>query len=208
MSRALTGGMQTAVSAQVVCPILLAAFEFDSGTVRVCSGIGTITWAGDDYLGVGNFCGVSPIQEVVDNSAQGTSFTLNGIPSALLATALLEKYRGRPAKLWLAALDSSNTIIADPYLLFGGRMDTMTISDGGETGTITLSAENRLINLNRTRERRWTDEDQKIEYPTDRGLEYVVGLQDKQVIWGPGKNGTFAGGDPQPIPPSPSDSYS
>lgn len=196
MSRALTSGMQTAVAATVVRPALFAALEFDSGTVRMWTGLGSIVWDGNTYLGAGNMCGVAPIQEVADNSAQGTSFTLNGIPSSLLSLALTESYQGRSAKLWLAAFDASNAIIADPYLIFGGRMDTMTIDDGGETGSITLTAENQLIDLNRSRERRYTDQDQKIDYPTDRGLEYIAGLQDKQIVWGSGTNTSAAGGAP------------
>lgn len=207
MSRGLTSGLSTAVTARVVKPILLLALSFDTGVVRMWSGIGSIVWAGDTYLGAGNFGRVQPFKEVVDGSAQGTAFTLNGIPSALLASALTENYQGRSAKLWLAALDSSNAIIADPYLIFGGRMDTMTISDDGSTGSITLTAENRLIDLNRSRERRYTDQDQKIEYPTDRGLEYVVSLQDKQVVWGSGTNTAAGAGEWTPTNPNPSDQY-
>lgn len=205
MSRGITSGLATAVTAQVVKPILLLALTFDTGVVRMWSGIGSIVWAGDTYLGAGNFGRVQPFKEVVDGSAQGTAFMLNGIPSALLAQALTENYQGRPAKLWLAALDASNAIISDPYLIFGGRMDTMTISDSGATGSITLTAENRLIDLNRSRERRYTDQDQKIDFPADRGLEYVVGLQDKQIVWGAGTNTAAGGGDAEPSNPNPSD---
>ncbi len=205
MSRGLTSGLATAVTSRVVHPILLVALSFDSGVVRMWSGIGNLVWSGDTYLGAGNFGRVQPFKEVVDGSAQGTAFTLNGIPSSLLALALNENYQGRPAKLWLAALDSSNAIIADPYLIFGGRMDTMTISDDGNTGSITMTAENRLIDLNRSRERRFTDQDQKIDYPTDRGLEYVVGLQDKQVVWGAGTNSAAGGGEYVPSNPNPAD---
>lgn len=195
MSRALTSGMVTAVTSAVVRPILLAEFDFDGGTVYMWTGYGTLSWGGHSFLGAGNLCGVAPIAEVVDTSAKGTSFTLNGIPSSLLATALTENYQGRAAKLWLGALDSSNAIIADPYLIFGGRMDTMTIDDGGETGSISLTAENRLIDLNRSRERRYTDQDQRIDYPSDLGLQYVVGLQDKQIVWGAGTNSASGAGD-------------
>ena len=60
----------------------------------------------------------------------------------------------------------------------------MTISDGGDTATIKLTAESRLIDLDRSRERRFTSEDQKIEFPDDKGLEYVDDLQDKEIVWG------------------------
>ena len=63
-------------------------------------------------------------------------------------------------------------------------MDLMNIDDGGQTCTISVSAESRLIDLDRTRERRYTSEDQKIDFPNDKGLEFIADLQDKEIIWG------------------------
>ena len=63
-------------------------------------------------------------------------------------------------------------------------MDVMTIEDAGATATINVSAESRLIDLDRSRTRRFTSEDQKIDYPNDKGLEMVASLQDKQITWG------------------------
>ena len=42
----------------------------------------------------------------------------------------------------------------------------------------------RLIDLDRSRARRFTSEDQKIDYPDDKGLEMVASLQDTVIIWG------------------------
>jgi hypothetical protein len=47
-----------------------------------------------------------------------------------------------------------------------------------------LTAESRLIDLERSRERRYTSEDQKIDYPNDKGLEFIADLQDKEIVWG------------------------
>ena len=63
-------------------------------------------------------------------------------------------------------------------------MDLMTIEDGGETASISVTAESRLIDLNRAKERRFTDNDQKIDYPDDKGLQHIQGLQEKQISWG------------------------
>jgi hypothetical protein len=63
-------------------------------------------------------------------------------------------------------------------------MDTMRIEDSGDTASITVQAESRFIELERTHERRYTDQDQQQLYPGDLGLEYVAGLQDKEIAWG------------------------
>ena len=78
-----------------------------------------------------------------------------------------------------------NELIADPVSLFAGRMDQMVIDEQGDTSTIGLAVESNLIDLNKNRERRYTDQDQKSDYPSDLFFEYVAGLQHKRLTWGP-----------------------
>ena len=63
-------------------------------------------------------------------------------------------------------------------------MDVMIIRETGDTSTIELKLENRLIALERPNERRMTDEDQKNLFPGDIGFEFIPDLQDKQLVWG------------------------
>ena len=186
MSRGLSSAYKTAAAAGLVRPALLGHFDFSGGIVRVWTGLGDLSWGGNTYTGLGDLVGVSPVQESNEIRANGLQFTLNGIPSAQVTRILSESYRGRAAKLWLALFDSTPAIIADPLLLFSGRMDQARLQDTGETATIVITAESRLVDLQRSRERRRTDEDQKSLFSGDRGLEYIAGLQDKQITWGGG----------------------
>ena len=81
---------------------------------------------------------------------------------------------------------SSNIVIYEPYTIFDGFMDVMRLTDSGGTANIALSCESQLIALERPNERRYTPEDQKIDFPTDEGLDYVAGLQDDEIVWGRG----------------------
>lgn len=184
MSRGLSTDFKNAAAAGAVVPALLGHFDFSGGIVRVWSGVGDLSWSGDTYTGLGDLVAVSPVQETNETRANSLSFTLNGIPSALVTRILAEGYRGRAAKLWLALFNTSGAIIADPLLLFSGRMDQCKLADSGETATCTITAESRLVDLQRPRVRRRTDEDQKSLFPGDRGFEYVAGLQDREVVWG------------------------
>jgi hypothetical protein len=60
----------------------------------------------------------------------------------------------------------------------------MNIEENADTSVISVTAENVLIKLERPVVRRFTNEDQKSRFPDDRGLEYVAGLQDKDILWG------------------------
>jgi len=80
----------------------------------------------------------------------------------------------------------SSIIISDPYTIFDGFMDVMELSDSGDKANINLRCESQLISLQKTNTRRYTPEDQKIDFPDDLGLEYVTSIQDDEVIWGRG----------------------
>ena len=103
----------------------------------------------------------------------------------MVSTALGQVQQGRSCQLFLGALNiTTGALIADPYELFAGFTDVTVIEENAESATISISAENRLIDLERPRVRRYTDEDQKSEYSTDVGFEFVPSLQDKVIVFG------------------------
>ena len=49
---------------------------------------------------------------------------------------------------------------------------------------ISISVENKLIAFEKSKIRRYTAEDQKIDHPTDKGFEFVTAIVEKEIIWG------------------------
>jgi len=164
---------------------------------------------GTVYTGTGQLLQLSEISETAEIAATGANLTLSGIPSELLSLALSEPYQGRLCKIYFGAIDANRVYLTDEagdYILaedtsridisagdpdgivevFSGYMDQMNIEEGPETSTIAMSVESKLIDLERSRIRRYTDQSQKARYPNDRGFEFVEDLQDKQFNWGRG----------------------
>lgn len=186
MARTIPAATQSSLTAAEVLPVFLFRADFDEGAVYMWSGFGDLTWDSKTWTGTGTFGSVSEIEESSNVQANGVTVSLNGIPSEIIAIALTYEYRNRPCRLYLGAVSvaTPNTLVDDPLTEVGGRMDVMAMEDSGETGSISIKIENRLIDLARARERRYTHDDQQVEYPSDLGLEYVAGLQDKNVSWG------------------------
>lgn len=193
MSRSITTSLKTETQAASLAPAFFAFFDFQAGAVRVWSGIGDKVWDGNTYNGLGNLGTVSPIEESVEAKANGVSFQLSGVPTSLIATVLADNYQGRDVKLWFAALDDAGNTIADPYLIFGGRMDSLEIDDGAETAVIRVHAESRMIDLRRNNERRYTHEDQQIDFPGDMGLAFMPTAQSTPFVWGSTRVPAYAG---------------
>jgi hypothetical protein len=160
---------------------LAVEMEFDSGTERFWNGYGTVTIGGEEYYGAGDILGFSAVEEVSEIAARGVSITLSGLNTSMISAALQENYQNRPLTVYYGVIESG---VYSTATLFKGRMDTMNIVESGETSTVEITAENRLIDLERARTYRYTSEDQKALYPNDLGLDFVADLQDKTVNWG------------------------
>lgn len=183
MGRDLTAGVKAELEAGSLRPVLFYEGVFTGGTLRLWTGVGPISWNGQTWTGAGNLMGVSPPTETIDVRAQGITCTLSGMPSSLISTALGQARLGQAGKVWLGVMDAAGAVIADPYLAFEGRLDVPGIEDAGASCTISVNYESRLIDLQRPRERRWTDDDAQIDFAGDRGFEYVPALQDQVLTW-------------------------
>lgn len=185
MTRTLTAGVSTALADARLRDAILVYFNFDSGAVRVWSGIGDLISGGQTFLGTGLLGSISSIVESSSLKSVGMSFTLSGIPSAMISIVLGEHYQGRTVTVWRAFFDAGDVLIANPIQVFSGRLDVMEIHDAGETITVNVNAENRLIDLQRPNEIRfYTDQDQQKFFPGDVGFEFVPALKEKILWWG------------------------
>jgi len=186
MARDLTAGMITALTAEVVEPVMMVDLLFDTpNELYYWTGVGDLDFNGNTYEGVGQLLTITDIQETALLKAAGITLQLNGVYSDIISLALDEDYSERIATVYFGAFDSTKTLISTSFQAFSGRMDVMTIESDGQVAVITLTVENRLVDLERPKVRRYTSEDQKAEFSGDLGLDFVVSLNDgKELVWG------------------------
>lgn len=205
MSRDLPTGMAAKLAAPALAPIFLVMLAWPTGTVYAWTGYGDIVWDGHTYVGTGNAGSISEVRETRDGAANGLTLTLDGIASAEIAHALEDDSQGQSGRVWLGLLTAAGALDGDPYLIFDGVIDVCPSEDNGETASISVQLEKELVD-SRPRGRRYTHEDQQVDFPGDLGFQYVAGLADKQVTWGnatlytgptPG-SGTGSGGGDEP----------
>lgn len=184
MTRDLTPEVVAASEAVDIEALLLITMYFDSGAVRLWTGYGQLDYNGNLYVGTGDILKVSGMEESAEIRATGISLEMAGLDPAIIQIALAEPYQGRQIDVLFAMMDDNHAIIPDPKVSFRGRMDIMTIDDQAETVTITLSAESRLIDFDTAPNRMYTAEDQAIDFPGDKGLDFVPDIQEMDFTWG------------------------
>lgn len=181
--RSITTATSNALGASQVRALVFVEMDFPSGFLRMNNSAQNMDWNGLTWLGVGRISSIEPIGEGMTLEARGLRFAIAGVDPANISIALGQQYQGRSCKVWYAPLNEDYSVVADPYLVFHGRMDTMDV-ELGATASITVSAESRLADWDRPRVRRYNSADQNIAYPSDKGFEFVPAMVEKNLRWG------------------------
>ena len=208
MSRTLDASIISALSSGDIEPFFAFKMEFDTTTLLLYTGLGSITIGSDTYTGVGSLLSFTDVEESADIGAKKVTITLSGIPSTNLSLALTEPYQGREVTILFGIRNANVVYLIDENgdfilteqgglidvtdstepnassTLFVGYIDQMDITEGPETSSISVVLESKLLELERSRVLRYTSAIQKALYTGDKGFDFVDELQGQTFNWG------------------------
>ena len=196
MSRSIPSSLLSALIGDKIQPYFAVELMFDTrtdtdingdpvdiGPLRMWTGLGdrTITVQGSSqvFTGTGSLLTIGDLQEIGDLSSKSVELTLSGIPTSIVSLALQEPYQRRVVRLYLG--EQSDSSIVE---IFSGKMDKMKISDEADSSTIALTVESKLIELERSSNWRYTNENHQSRYDGDSFFSYVQALQGATLTWG------------------------
>ena len=203
-TRDVTGAVLSSLEDSVVFPFFAVELLFDTAPIRLWTGSGTLVYDGNSWIGTGSLLNISSVEETSEIAVRGATLTLSGMNSEVISLALQSPYQGRVCNLYFGMFAQGSLLQEDGnYILledgtrinlenqetgltqiFSGYMDEMNIEEGPDFGVIELRVENKLIDLERARVRRFSSGYQKTRFPNDLGLDFVESLQDKDIVWG------------------------
>lgn len=184
----LLGDFLTALEADVLRPAFFFEGRFtalaggDPIYVRAWTGDRDITFKGETFEGNGWFLGSSSVE---DSDAVDVSKSLTISLSAAseeLRAVLLNTRANEPGTLWFALLDEDGAVI-DSAIEFAGFFETANFDKQSDSFTVSLRYETRTRNLSKSKERRWTDEQQRLDYPDDLGFQYMQDVAQWSGVW-------------------------
>lgn len=158
--------------------------EFDTSDILVWTGKDDLVISSETYTGAGSLLSIGGVEDSRDLKSSGLNIALSGMDATVLDYALTENYQNRFLTLLMGYLMGGSNEVAGTIVLFKGRMTTLTISDDPNGATISIDAENRLIDLDRPSNLRYTKESQEFLFTGDIGLDRVNQIQDKEIVWG------------------------
>ena len=195
MPRNFSPAYSTAVASKTPTLALFAVIAFADNTLYFFSGVGTITPAGPAYsasstfpygstfTGLGWLAKMSSIPQTTKTQAQNITISLSGIPANLVSEATAQVRIPGTCTVWLGLFDSSGNLLKDPIQLFSGSLDVPSLTDGGDTSTISITCENSLLSLNLAPNRKFDDADQQIYFHGDLGMSFVDNLENITLFW-------------------------
>jgi len=179
MSRIVASSLITAWAGDTAQPYFAVELALTSGTIRFWSGYGERTINDDTYIGAGQLVGITGLEEVADLSAKAVTVSLNGVPGDLISLALREPYQRRKCRVYFGDVTA-----VDVVEVFTGRLNKMTIEDTAETGVIDILVDSKMVEAEKSSNRRYTSASQKSRHSTDTFFDYVAAIQDAEIVWG------------------------
>ncbi|CAN5445376.1 hypothetical protein BH09PSE4_BH09PSE4_18930 [soil metagenome] len=174
------------LSAELAKPVLqpfLAVHIATPDPVYAWSDKGSIDFLGQtwtSYAGIGSLDAVS---EKSDGSATGFKATLNKVPAEMSADLADQAVRGASFNVYAGALDSTCRNVLGSKLIWKGTLQAFDVDDGGDTLTVSVGGESRMIDQRRPTIKRFTDAWQQRKHAGDRFFEYVPKLVEIPILW-------------------------
>ena len=197
MSRAFGAASAAAFIEPNVSILTFVMLDFASGIVRVHNGLGTYTWGGNDWIGVGSLGAVSQLEEGADVSPYGITLTLSALDAVVSGAALNEDYFMRPVEIYIGALSAEDVLLNDPLQMWGGHMDVMSVTAGAENDQITINCESELAAFDRSSNLKYTTQSQQQFYPGDVFFNFLPKIDGAKIRWRDNNSDSVAGFTPQ-----------
>lgn len=189
MSRNITTLQADLLEQQHVEAVNLVELDWPNGMVRVHSGLGKLTYAGNEYLGVGDLGAISSLSDTGEVGDTGISLTLSGLKSELVASVIDDDAVGCAGRVYLAILDEHSRLLdANVVPLFAGTIKRTPVRQGNSP-QITVELVADAINRSKSKSWRYTDNSQQNRHSGDRIFRYVEIMADRPFYWGSKKDG-------------------
>lgn len=140
--------------------------------------------SGTVWTGHGLMIDLSPAASQTGLIASSMEITWAGADLALRSIALDRQIRGAEIYRYLAFIDQRGAQIGDLIPVWSGICGEPTINGDPNEPEIVISADQKILTLNRPNPAIATPEDHKRFFPNDTGFDWVSGLVDKTISFG------------------------
>ena len=141
MTRSLTTAIKNELATNDIRPVHLITIGFTSPvnltdcSFSLTSSVSgsSVTYTASDFI-----MGLSNFTEETDVTKTSLTLSLSGADLTFISTVLNENVVNDSVDIYRGFLNDSNALIADPFLLYSGTIDTFAISENEKASTLNL----------------------------------------------------------------------
>tara|TARA_Y100000004_G_scaffold148902_1_gene170609 strand:+ start:451 stop:1017 length:567 start_codon:yes stop_codon:yes gene_type:complete len=175
MTRSLTTAIKNALATNDIRPVHLITIGFATPvnltdcSFSLTSSVsgGSVTYNASDFI-----LGFSEFSEQTDISKNSATLQLSGADQTFISTVLNENVINDSVTIYRGLLDSSNALIADPFLLYKGTIESFTIAEGDTSSTLNLSVVSHWADFDKKNGRKTNNTSQQRFFSTDVGMDF------------------------------------
>lgn len=180
--RYLSAPGQAAIAAGTVVPALLVSMYLDGGAMLLNHSPLDLVINGATYKGAHD---LGQVGQITDKSTEmpRLAFSISGVPSDKVAFALTEKVQGRLVTVDVAIFDNATGTVLDVCRRFAGYLNTLSITDGKGTASITVTSESAARDLLRPCGVMYSHEDQMALNPGDLAWQFNNAQVEQRIVF-------------------------
>jgi len=175
MTRSLTTAVKNHLATNEIKPVHLITIGFGTPqNITDCvhdltssvSG-SSVTYSSSKFL-----VSYPEVSEETDIGKSSIAIALSGADQTYISLALGENIVNDSVTIYRAFLDSSNAIIADPFLLYKGSVETYTINETEDSSALTLNIVSHWADFEKRSGRKTNSTSQQRFFSGDLGMAF------------------------------------
>ena len=182
MARDLTTAVKNELATDSLQPINLIYINVGVG-LRVTDHYKNVTYDSNTYTASSLFTKLSAVTESSEIQVSNITVTFTGADQTITSLFLSNPYLEKEAEIYKGFIDSNEALIADPFLLFKGRIESFSINETINNSRVNVSIASHWADFSKVEGRKTNTGSQQLHFPDDLGFEFASQtVQD--IKWG------------------------
>ena len=182
MARSLTSAVKTELATNKINPVTLVYLGITTGH-RFTDHYKDIVYDANTYTSSSLLLGVSDVSESNEVAVDSITVAFTGTDQTIISLLLNNDYMDKEAEIYKGFLDSSQALIADPFLLFKGRIESFAIQEDAKSSQVSVSIASHWSDFEKQKGRKTNTNSQELFFSGDVGFDFASqSVQD--IKWG------------------------
>ena len=176
MTRSLTTAVKNHLATNEIKPVHLITIGFGTPqnlTDCVHDLTSSVSGSSVTYSSSSFLVSYPEVSEETDIGKSSISITLSGADQTYISLALAENIVNDAVTIYRAFLDANNAIIADPFLLYKGNIETYTIVETDDSSVLNLNIVSHWADFEKKSGRKTNNTSQQRFFSSDVGMNFA-----------------------------------